>query len=302
MPVGDLHNDEAVAVSPAEGIRAVPITDDGLRQAAEFLNTHLTARVSVDQWMRAVSGPWAAERPNAGFMLLDGDSVVGVQLAIYSDRIVEGRRERFCNLAAWCVLPDYRLHGLRLLRAVLRQDGYHFTDLSPSGNVVGINEKLRFEHLDTTTALVPNLPWPTIPGRGHITEDPEQIQRLLSDGDLELYRDHATTSAARHIVLTRGTDHCYVVFRRDRRKNLPLFASILYVSNPPLFRAMARAFARHLLFHHGVLVTLAEERVVECRPWPSLRLRSPRRKMFRSPSLTASQIDYLYSELVCVAW
>ena len=61
--------------------------------------------------------------------------------------------------------PGYRLHGLRLLKAVLRQEGYHFTDLSPSGNVVGINERLRFRFLDTTTALVPNLPWPTWPGR-----------------------------------------------------------------------------------------------------------------------------------------
>jgi hypothetical protein len=38
------------------------------------------------------------------------------------------------------------------------------------------------------------------------------------------------------------------------------------------------------------------------RPWPSVSLRSPRRKMFRSTRLASDQIDYLYSELVCVAW
>jgi hypothetical protein len=65
---------------------------------------------------------------------------------------------------------------------------------------------------------------------------------------------------------------------------------------------MARPFARHLLIHHGVLATLVEERVVGCRPRPSFRLRSPRRKMFRSTSLEPDQIDYLYSELVCVSW
>ena len=41
-----------------------------------------------------------------------------------------------------------------------RQDGYHFTDLSPSGNVVALNRRLGFTQLDTATALVPNLPWP----------------------------------------------------------------------------------------------------------------------------------------------
>ena len=181
--------------------------------------------------------------------------------------------------------PGYRLHGLRLLKAVLRQEGYHFTDLSPSGNVVGINERLRFRFLDTTTALVPNLPWPTLPGRGRISSDPELIERTLTGADLELYRDHAATGAARHVVLIRGDEWCYVVFRRDRRKGLPLFASVLYVSNPALFRAMARPFARHLLIRHGALATLAEERIVGYRPRPSLLLRSPRRKMFRSPSL-----------------
>jgi hypothetical protein len=65
---------------------------------------------------------------------------------------------------------------------------------------------------------------------------------------------------------------------------------------------MARRFARHLLFRHRTPATLAEERIVGFRPRPSLRLRSPRRKMFRSPSLAPAQIDYLYSELVCVAW
>jgi hypothetical protein len=128
------------------------------------------------------------------------------------------------------------------------------------------------------------------------------IEGTLTGRDLELYRDHATAGAARHLVLSRGGEWCYVVFRKDRRKGLPLFASVLHVSNPALFRAMERPFARHLLIHHGALATLAEERIVGFRPRPSLRLRSPRRKMFRSSSLGPAQIDDLYSELVCVSW
>jgi hypothetical protein len=291
-----------MAVRTAHGVRVAPIADGDVRRAAEFLHAQLNTRVSVDDWARAVDVPWEVEKPNAGFMLLDGDAVVGVQLAFYSERILNGSRERFCNLGAWCVSPGYRFHGLRLLKAVLRQDGYHFTDLSPSGNVVGINEKLSFRFLDTTTALVPNLPWPTLPGRGRISSDPELIGRTVTGADLERYRDHAAAGAARHVVLIRGDEWCYVVFRRDRRKGVPLFASVLYVSNPALFRAMARRFARHLLIHHRALAMLAEERIVGYRPRPSLRLRSPRRKMFRSPSLAPAQVDYLYSELVCVSW
>lgn len=291
-----------MAVKAASAVRVSPITDADVPQMAEFLHEHLNARVSADDWADAVNVPWDVENPNAGFMLLDEDEVVGVQLAFYSERIIDGRRERFCNLGAWCVSPEYRFHGLRLLKSVLSQQGYHFTDLSPSGNVVAINERLSFRFLDTTTALVANLPWPTWPGRDLISSDPELIERTVSGRDLELYRDHAAAGAARHLVLTRGDEWCYVVFRKDRRKKLPLFASVLHVSNPELFRAMARPLARHLLIHHRAFASLAEERIVGYRPRPSLLLRSPRRRMFRSPSLAPAQIDYLYSELVCVSW
>jgi len=283
-------------------VQVAPVGDGDVDRVGAFLHTHLNERVPAEQWVRALDVPWEVEQPNAGFMLLDGESLVGVQLAFYSERWIDGRRERFCNLGAWCVLPEHRLHSLRLLRAALDQEGYHFTDLSPSGNVPAINERLGFERLDTATALVPNLPWPTLPGRVRITSDPREIERTLRGPQLDLYRDHRDAPAARHAVLTRGNEWCYVVFRKDRRKGLPLFASVLHVSNPELFRSLSRRFARHVLVHHHALATLAEERVLGHRLSPSVRLRTPRQKMFRSPDLRADQIDYLYSELVCVPW
>jgi hypothetical protein len=285
-------------------VRISPITDADVPAAAAFLHAHLNSRVSAEAWASAVRVPWSAPAPNHGVLLRDGDTddVVGVYLAFYSERVIDGRTERFCNLGAWCVLPAHRFHSLKLLKALLAQEGYHFTDLSPSGSVVPLNTRLKFRFLDTTAVLVPNLPWPSRPGRDVITSDPEVIVRTLSGRELELYRDHAATVAARHAVLIRGGEWCYVIFRRDRRKNLPLFASILHVSNPDLFRAMARPFARHLLLRYGVPLSLAELRVVAHRPRPSLPLRAPRRKMYKSPNLRPDQIDYLYSELVCVAW
>jgi hypothetical protein len=232
-------------------------------------------------------------------MLLAGDTVAGVNIAFYSERTIGERVERVCNLGAWCVLEDHRFHGLRLLKALLAQDGYHFTDLSPSGNVVGVNEKLGFSFLDTTTALAPNLP---LPSRGTVISDPARIERALNAEELAIYRDHRELAAARHVVLIRGDEHCYVMFRKDRRKGIPLFASILYVSHPELFRRMAVPLTRHLLLRHGAAATLIERAVSEQRPRLSFGVKSPRRKMFRSPTLASAEVDYLYSELVCLSW
>lgn len=278
-----------------------PITEGDVGIVAGFLHANMNHRVSADAWARALNVPWSSEPPNAGFMLLADDKVVGANLAFYSTRMIEGRCERFCNLGAWCVLPEYRLQGLRLLKALLAQEGYHFTDLSPSGSVLGLNQRLGFEFLDTTTRLVPNLPRFSR-RRGMISSDPEVLRRVLRAYDLELYRDHAATSAARHLVLICGKSHCYVMFRKDRRKGLPLFATVLHVGNPELFRRMLPPFTRHLLLRHGAAATLFERAVIDCQPRLSFAVRSPRRKMFKSPDLRPSQVDYLYSELVCLSW
>ncbi len=279
-----------------------PIATADVRAVGEFLHAHLNSRVTADAWARCIEVPWTVDQPNMGFMLVADESVVGAHLAFYSERVIDGRAERFCNLGAWCVLPEHRFQGLKLLRSLLAQKEYHFTDLSPSGNVPALNAKLGFEELDTTTWIVPNLPWPPVPGAGSIVTDPAAIARALDGEQLALYKDHARTAAARHLVLARGQERCYVVFRKDRRRQLPLFASLLHVSDPELLRRMARPLARHLLLRHGACATLAERRIVEHRPSGGRLLRAPRKKMFRSQRLQAAQIDYLYSELVCLAW
>jgi hypothetical protein len=299
MVLGTLKDWKDFAMS----VRVAPITTEDVRAVAKFLHANLNDRVPAEAWEHAVHVPWKVDSPNHGVMLVDADgTVVGTLLAFYSEREIAGRTERICNLGAWCVSPEHRLHSLKLLKWMLAQPGYHFTDLSPSGNVIAINERFGFRHLDTTTALIPNLPWLSPPGRKTVTSERARIGRALAGAELALHLDHSDAAAARHVLLSDGDETCLVIFRRDRRKRLPLFASILYVSNPALFRRMRRRLYCHLLLRYGVPMTLAESRVVGDRPALSLVLPSPRRKMFRSDSLGPDDIDYLYSELVCLNW
>jgi hypothetical protein len=258
--------------------------------------------VSEAAWRRALDVPWSVVSPNHGYFLRDGGSVVGAYLAYYSDREIAGALERFCNLGAWCVLEDHRFHGLRLLTSLLAQQGYHFTDLSPSGNVIELNRRLKFSELDTTTALVPNLP--IIPSsRGcRISSDPAVLAATVSGQDEKIYRDHRDAAAARHVVLTSGSESCYVLFRKDTRKRLRGFASILHVGNAEMFRRLAGRLGSHFLMRHGAVATLVELRVTGGPPAGSFILSRSRPKMFKSPSLRPDQIDYLYSELTCLEW
>ncbi|WP_194409711.1 hypothetical protein [Microbacterium cremeum] len=278
-----------------------PITAADLPAVGKFLHEKLNGRVSAAAWADALHVPWTVSAPNHGYFLRSDGEVVGAYLAYYSDRTIGGTTERFCNLGAWCVDEGHRAQGLRLLMALLRQRGYHFTDFSPSGNVVALNRKLSFTDLDTTTALILNLPWRTPPGT-RISSEPALLERVLTGTERRIYDDHRTTSAARHLLLLSGEDRCYVIFRKDRRKRVRAFASILYVGNRPLFQRLIRPLGSHLLLHHGAAATLLECRVGGGPPRGSIVLGRSRPKMYKSDTLTPDDIDYLYSELTCLQW
>lgn len=289
----------AMDSSPAD---LAPITGADFHRVARYLNLNLNRSVPVSAWVRAMQDSWGQTAPNSGYFLSSHGVVVGACLAFYSERIVDGETEHFCNLGALCVDPDSRLHVLRLLRAVLSQPGYTFTDLSPSGNVVALNERLGFKYLDTTTALVVNAQLARRPRGSYVIADRAEIERRLQGDALRVFMDHKDAAAARHALLVDGPGHCYVVFRKVRRKRLPVFSSILYVSDQSVFARSSGALFAHMLFRHGALATLAELRVVGERPSRSILLETSRPKMYKSARLGPENIDYLYSELTSLAW
>jgi hypothetical protein len=232
-------------------------------------------------------------------MVHDSGAIVGAYLAHYSEQKIDGRPERFCNLGVWQVLPEHRMHSIRLLKAILDQDGYHFTDLTPAENVIALNARLGFRELDTKAFAVPCLPWPTLARRVSVTSDPSRLEQALQGEDLAIYRDHLGAAGLRHVAILDRSERCYMVLRPDRHRGLPVL-TMLHVTEPTLLRRNSRAFARHLLLHHRVCAYLAEERVARCRPRLSFALEAPQTRMFRSDRLGAEDIGYLYSELVCL--
>jgi hypothetical protein len=279
-------------------VEVSPITDADVAAVADFLRVNFQDHVP---WARSgLRGSWKVEAPNHGFMLNNGQRIVGVFTAFYSERLVAGHVERFCDLGTWYVLPEFRFHSIRLIKAILAQDGYHFTSLTPSEKVVSIQSRLGFRALDTSAALIPNLPWPTPLSRTTISADPNVIEGTLAGMELELYHDHAKALAARHIVLLRGQDSCYVMYRERRFKRVPL-AVILHVSDPELFRRAILPLTRHLLVRDRLLATVAELRIIRHRPPLSFKVTSwP--KMYHSASLEPDQIDDIYSEYACLPW
>ena len=280
--------------------------DRDVSAVAEFLHHHgadIGGQVAPDVWAEAIVVPWGFSAPNRGFMLVCDDDVVGVYLAFYSERLIGDAIVHVCNLATWYVAPEYRHHSIRLLRALLGQPGYHFTDLSPSEQVSKINRRLGFQPLDSSRIRIRTLPWPSIPGRVRIVTKPKQIERILTGTDLQIYRDHASATASLQLVVIRGEEVCHLIFRRSRpgRLRKSPFVKLLHVSNPDILRKALRRVARHLLVHYGTYEIRADFRVIKVRSgWGVKAHDSQKQRMFKSHLLAPEQVDYLYSELTHV--
>src|SRR6478735_4047086 len=172
-------------------VGVAPITAADVTDVAAFLEANMQSGVSAQTWAKAVNPPWSHPQPNHGFLLRTEDgSIVGAYLAFYSERTIDDKTENFCNLAAWCVREEHRAQGLKLLRKMLGQRGYHFTDLSPSVNVVALNTRLKFTTLDNTTEVVVNAPVIFARAGVRVITEPDEIESALTDRDRAIYLDH----------------------------------------------------------------------------------------------------------------
>ncbi|MFV0458014.1 MAG: hypothetical protein ACK5MT_04465 [Actinomycetales bacterium] len=278
-----------------------PIVEADLPDVGAFLHDNLDRRLSSAQWSAAIAAPWPSPVDHHGFQLTHQGRLVGVNLAFYSRRRLGGREVTVCNLGGLAVLPEYRGHSFRLIRALLKQPDTTFTDLSPSGAVIETNLRLGFTHLDVTTFLCPTRPVPRVRGIDVIWDEGD-ISHEISTANRGTFNDHRQVAAARQLLLVAGNDQCHVLFRPDRRKGRRLFASVLYASDPELFHAGLAAVSTGILVRHRLPFMLIEPRVTGAAPRFGWRVSTPRPRMFRSDQLGADDIDYLYSELVCVPW
>ena len=279
-----------------------PIEAEDGAAVASYLHRALNRRVPVRAWEALIAPPWGRLGPNSGFVLLQGDEIVGAYVAVYSERCEGGENVPVCNLAAFCVDEGFRAHGLRLVRSLISQRGFDFTDLSPSGNVPAMNERLGFRHIEGPTRLSINLWVPRARGL-FVTDDPAQLEQVLRGGDSRVYADHAAAAAAHHLLVRRGDDYAYVVYRRERRKRLPVFATPLYRGGSVELLRQAWPAVGAALLRRGHLATLAEERILGFMPAGLGRpLNRPRPRMVRGDRLRGDSIDYLYSELTLLEW
>jgi hypothetical protein len=243
---------------------------------------------------------WQRDETHCGLILVDGTRSVGFLGMIFSQRRINDREEKFCNLTSWYVHRDYRSRAISMILPLNAMENYTITDLTPAKNVYKIQNKLGFKDLDAGGRLL--LPFgcrlfQTKISAAELIHDLSAIEQKLEGQDLKIFHDHKPYPCL-HFLLRGEGGYCYIIYTKLKRKRIP-YVHLHYISDPNLFGLAYREIRQSLLSHTKASFILIDSRLVKDQKLPLsvwLPYRAP--KQYLSKTLKPEQIDNLYSELV----
>jgi hypothetical protein len=278
-------------------------SEDFARVYPLLLEFHNEA-ISKEQWRQLFVDHSGLQDDKFGWMLLDGDQVVGFLATTLSERMIRGEKLRLCNTSNWIVKPEYRAHSLALYAKALAEKDTAVTNLSPTPQVLKVMEKLGFSLMDKSERIIlPVVTLRTFSDRSQLITRTRDLEHALGGEQLKLFRDHQLPYN-RHALLRAPEGECYLMMNRSPKAiggglRVP-FARIHHISAPEIFTPHSEKLAARIAASFGVVAMIVDERMLRGRtPWHSFaRQGGAKKAAFRSDRLTEEDIDGLYTEAV----
>jgi acetoacetyl-CoA synthetase len=266
----------------------------------EFKNPHL----SKEHWRQLFVDHSGLQNDHFGWMLVDGDEVVGFVSTILGERTIRGETVRLCNTSSWIVKHEYRAHSLALHSRVMADKRVTVTNLSAIPQVLKLLEKLGFTLMDKSERIILPVVTPrTFTDRCEILMEAGAVECALEGERLRFFRHHQLPYN-HHVLLRTPAGDCYLMMNRTLKTirgnwRLP-FARVHHVGAPDIFvRHLAKLVVR-VAAALKVVAIIVDDRMLRGEvPWHSfMRPGGQRKAAFRSDKLAAEDIDGLYTEAV----
>ena len=267
------------------------------------------SRIEATTWRRLFNHGWSDH--GRGFILFDGNALVGFIGAIAARRHVNEGAVLVSNLSTWVVNAQYRGWGMALLASMLDDANATYTCFTPQQSSWAALMAQRFKPLDSQRiAMPPLLQAATLfaSPRPLISFDPAVVRERLTGRQRQIFDDHAPYDCLQLIIID-GPDHAYlVVKRREHRlaasrlgvmarllpRQIP-YSDILHCSAPDLLMRHLERVKLAILRRQRTAALVAEARLLPVRPRGVVL---PMSTCFRSPLAAVGELDRLYSEIV----
>ncbi|HIJ85673.1 MAG: hypothetical protein HW380_115 [Magnetococcales bacterium] len=284
-------------MTPSEQPQVVPVFASDLASVCQFYHEHLNPQIPVADWISAFSRHRCQNQPNHGFMLVDGEKIVGAFGAIYSDQWIEGRMERFCNHTSWVVCREYRKWSRELLLALLRQEDFHVTSYTTNPHVANLCRQRHFSQLDDRVEVFFNRP--RFFSARYVSQDSAVIQAVLDPHVYRDYENHRQLPGLEFMVLGASGRGALVVYKKKIWKKLPC-AIILHCSDWEVFLHFSKDLGACLLWWHGLVAMQVHAYRLPPAVTGTLSIRDTQPRLFISRGVKPSHLSFLYSELTAL--
>lgn len=253
-------------------------------------------QITRERWQRLFAYTWPIAEPARAFVLRDSGRCVGIVCTLFSDRVIAGRPERWCNVNSWYVEPAYRAQSLELMAAALSAPCDTMTALTPMRAHLPFYAQMGLQPLETSLRIL--LPNPTLPLTSgfRATRDPQRIGDLLDGPERTAFLQHRE-QLCQHLLIYGKSARCYIAFTRTPGRRVT-FSHLHHIGHLDLFLTALNLVKLELYRANRTLFTMIEERFLRGHPIAGSRpaaLKAPR--LFRSARLRPEQIDNLYSEM-----
>lgn len=277
--------------------------------------------VGKDKWKRLFEKHWEGAGDYCGFIALAEGIVIGYIGVVFSEREINGNKEKFAGLSSWVVKEAYRkeFNPLTLFFKVLSLKEYTLTSFTSIPDAAQILLKLGFKEMDRSIRLIRKNKAVDKVGELYFGED---IVNFLNEKDRQIYRDHKKFNVA-HVLIRSSEEYCYLIVKKQKytanKLFLPkwvfylhhltkllgypfllrekLYGRIYYISNKPMFVHRANNVAGLVSERLGVEGLLVNERFLGNAHIPKSLKGSWLPSLYKSKSVAAQDVDMLYSEL-----
>ena len=250
-------------------------------------------RPSEEEFKQLFIPRWTSNEPHVGFILEENGQAVGYLGTLFSIRDVRGRKEKFCNLCTWIIKEEYRSEGLPLLFQVLRMKDVTVTNFT-GNRVASILEKFDFKVLDKRLKIL--LPFPVFGDGCELIFDHSRIAQLLNAHALRVFEDHRDFKYS-FVALNAGNEISLISFKKVKRKRLP-FLEVHYLSGREIFLKHIRHVLPALCIRTRAVGLMLGEHFLPDASFPiSVTIPQRQKRLFRSKTVTAEEMDTMYSEL-----
>ncbi|WP_239307810.1 MULTISPECIES: GNAT family N-acetyltransferase [unclassified Frankia] len=271
-------------------------TEDDLRKVYLLLSTSTlnSAPLSFEMRARMFRPVWGGTEGYYGYVMEDGDEVVGFLGLLFTQREIRGASHRFCEIHSWYVREQYRNESLRLFLPALSVRKATLVNYTPTETVYEISKKFGFEDLESRLLLLYPVPTPAAARRAVRVETRRHvIAQYLDEADRRIFLDHENVACQHYLVRGKNdTEYLYVIAKKMWLKPYRPFGRIMYASNKAKLLAHLDYLRLFWCARLAVPLMVIDEDELDGAPRPAFSRQKPREvpSLYKSKDLKAEDI------------